>query len=130
MENIQSYIEPTIQYLDWFTIIVASIAAVASGFNWWKNKKQLQKIKIYFQTPNEKIYLENFDITRKTVTRSELMGILGIIQKDSKERYNIEYLGTKEFFQNLYDVQNSKKDELTIEITPDELKQFNINKAG
>ena len=129
MQNILQLIEIGIEWLDKFTIIVASIAAVASGRNWWRNRKQLQKIKIYFQTPNEKIHLEKFDITRKSLTRSELMGILSIIQKDSTVRYNIEHLGTKEFFQDIFDIQNSKKDELVIKLTQKELEQFMIKSS-
>jgi len=129
MQNILQLIEIGIEWLDKFTIIVASIAAVASGRNWWRNRKQLQKIKIYFQTPNEKIHLENFDITRRSLTRSELMGILGILQRSSEKRYNIEHLGTKEFFQDLFDIQNGEKDELVIKLTQNELEQFMIKSS-
>jgi hypothetical protein len=90
-----------------------------TGLNWWHNKKQLEKIPIYF---NDKKL--NLDITRKDISRQELQGILGILRKDMKEHYHIEYLSTLQYLDAIYNVQRCRSDKLTIFITAEELKQF------
>ncbi|OHE05242.1 hypothetical protein [Sulfurimonas sp. RIFOXYB12_FULL_35_9] len=121
-------IESIISILDIITIFFATITMLAVLWNWYKNKKSNDKIVIYFQTQTETILLKNISIIRKHITRSEVLGILGVVQKNSKERYNIAYLSQTRFFNDLYDIQTSKSDKLVIEITDEELEQFDITK--
>lgn len=86
------------------------------------------KIVIYFQTQTTTVLLENISIIRKHITRSEVLGILGVVQKNSKERYNIAYLSQTRFFDDLYEIQIGKSDKLIMEITDEELEQFDITK--
>jgi len=78
------------------------------------------------------IYLKNGDtlydtglgVLRKDCTRSEVLGILGMIQKDGVSRYNIAYLKKPEFLRMLYDVQRARRDKVVIELKDEEMKQF------
>jgi hypothetical protein len=123
--------------MDWTTIVFAFLAMFGTGLNWWHNKKQLEKIPIYFN--DKKLNLDitrkdisryfndkklNLDITRKDISRQELQGILGILRKDMKEHYHIEYLSTLQYLDAIYNVQRCRSDKLTIFITAEELKQF------
>jgi len=117
-------IDSTISILDKITIVFATITMVTVLWNWFKNIKSNDKIVIYFQTQTTTVLLENISIIRKHITRSEVLGILGVVQKNSKERYNIAYLSQTRFFDDLYEIQIGKSDKLVIEITDEELEQF------
>lgn len=121
-------IDSTISILDKITIVFATITMVTVLWNWFKNRKSNDKIVIYFQTQTTTVLLENISIIRKHITRSEVLGILGVVQKNSKERYNIAYLSQTRFFDDLYEIQIGKNDKLIIEITDEELEQFGINR--
>jgi hypothetical protein len=120
-------IDSTISILDKITIVFATITMVTVLWNWFKNRKFNDKIVLCFKTQAETILLKNISIIRKHITRSEVLGILGVVQKNSKERYNIAYLSQTRFFDDLYEIQIGKSDKLVIEITDEELEQFDIN---
>lgn len=120
-------IDSTISILDKITIIFATITMVTVLWNWFKNIKSNDKIVIYFQTQTTTVLLENISIIRKHITRSEVLGILGVVQKNSKERYNIAYLSQTRFFNDLYEIQIGKSNKLVIEITDEELEQFDVS---
>ncbi|MDQ1245543.1 MAG: hypothetical protein QG565_1884 [Campylobacterota bacterium] len=120
-------IDSTISILDKITIVFATITMVTVLWNWFKNRKSNDKIVIYFQTQTTTVLLENISIIRKHITRSEVLGILGVVQKNSKERYNIAYLSQTRFFDDLYEIQIGKSDKLVIEITDKELEQFDVS---
>ena len=120
-------IDSTISILDKITIVFATITMVTVLWNWFKNIKSNDKIVIYFQTQTITVLLENISIIRKHITRSEVLGILGVVQKNSKERYNIAYLSQTRFFDDLYEIQIGKSDKLVIEITDEELEQFDVS---
>lgn len=121
-------IDSTINILDKITIVFATITMITVLWNWFKNRKSNDRIKICFQTQAKTFMLENISIIRKHITRSEVLGILGVVQKDSSKRFNIAYLSQTCFFDDLYEIQIGKSDKLIIEITDEELEQFGINK--
>lgn len=113
-----------IDALDKITIVFAFVTMIGVIYNHFR---QNQKIQIYFLLDGkEEIFLENISIIRKHITRSEILGMLGVIQKNSKERYNIEYLSEAKFFEDLYNIQKGGSQKLLIEVSADELEQFNI----
>ncbi|MDK9694593.1 MAG: hypothetical protein OEL19_10180 [Sulfurimonas sp.] len=120
-------IDSTISILDKITIVFATITMVTVLWSWFKNRKSNDKIAIHFKTQTITVLLENISIIRKHITRSEVLGILGVVQKNSKERYNIAYLSQARFFDDLYEIQIGKSDKLVIEITDEELEQFGVS---
>ena len=108
-----------ITWMDYITIVVSFITLFFVIKNWLIEKKQLDKISIYF---NDKKL--NLDITRKDITRAELQGILGILRKDMTKNYDIKYLATIDYLDSIYKVQKDKVNKLKIEIKETELKQF------
>lgn len=114
-----SSFQEVITWMDWITIVFAFFAMLGTGINWRNNKKQLQRVPIYFN--NKKL---NLDITRKDVSRQELQGILGVLRKDMKTHYHVEYLSSIEYLDKIYQIQKCNKNMLDIIITNEELKQF------
>ncbi len=102
-----------------FTVVITLCTVVGVGLNFRNNKKQLEKVPIFFN--HRKL---NLDIIRKNISRAELQGILGIFRKDMNKNYDIEYLSTIEFLDSIYRVQKSKEDKLIIKLQEDELNQF------
>ncbi len=99
--------------------LITLCTVVGVGLNFRNNKKQLEKVPIFFN--HRKL---NLDIIRKNISRAELQGILGVLRKDTNKNYDVEYLSTIEFLDSIYRVQKSKEDKLIIKLQEDELKQF------
>ncbi|MGD9596463.1 hypothetical protein [Wolinella succinogenes] len=112
-----------IDALDKITIVFAFVTMIGVIYNHFR---QNQKIQIYFLLGGKEIFLENLSIIRRHITRSEILGMLGVIQKNSKERYNIEYLSEAKFFEDLYELQKGGSKKLLIKVTADELEQFSV----
>lgn len=110
-------LEKVITWMDWATIIFSFLAMFAAGLNWWNNKKQFKPIKIIIEKNGTKDILP-LDIIRKNFTRSEVFGVLGAFDKDSN--FNIKSTSSRDFFNQISDIQESKSDELIIKITDED----------
>jgi len=81
---------PLWDYIDGLVTTGTLVAVVINIYLNSKNKEiELEEISIYFNDKKLEISL-----ARKDVSRSEISGLLGLIQKDSKERHNIDYMST------------------------------------
>ena len=65
-------------------------------------------------------------ILRKDCTRSELMGILGMIRKNMRENLDITYMKDPQMLKNLYTVQKGTSKQFVIPLTAQEARQFII----
>ncbi len=63
-------------------------------------------------------------VLRKDCTRSEIMGILGMIQKNPKEKFSISYMKEPKMLKDLYAIQKGSAKRLVIPLTKEEAKQF------
>lgn len=100
-----------LDYLDKFTIVVATFAAIASGWGWYKRKKDNDLIEIVI-TRGNKSEVMPIKILRKQISRAEVCGVLGILH--NTENYNISYLKTPEFFKKINKISRGKLDCLEI----------------
>ena len=82
------------------------------------------EIKIYFQVGNKKIDTK-ITLLRKHFTRSELMGILGVIRKE-KEPYDIAELSSRELLSKFHTIKKEREKEFILKLTQEELEQFSI----
>ncbi|MDK2083297.1 hypothetical protein PT502_05715 [Aliarcobacter butzleri] len=114
-----------IDIMDKITILVAFITLFFVIRNWLNNRKQLKAIKIYFfiKYLDKKILIDD-KLTRKDARRSEIQGVLGNKLIKGVPRYDIDYLSNESYFNNVFEIQNTKIDELIIEIDDDEIGQF------
>jgi hypothetical protein len=100
-----------ITYMDYATIIFAFLAMFFSGKNFWNNRKLSKYIPLYIDKCGEMEFL-GIEIMRKDFTRSELLGILRALEKSG--RFDILYTSTKDFYTQLKDVQEARKNEFII----------------
>jgi len=111
----------------WASVDVAS--AVAMGVMAFLAYREFisseDEIRIYFNV-DDKLIDTGLSILRKDSNRSELLGILGMIQKDPTKRFSIQYLKDKKFLTNLHALQKGKSLKLEVIISPNELAQFEV----
>ncbi|MDC9728535.1 MAG: hypothetical protein PSN04_04295 [Methyloprofundus sp.] len=125
--------EQILEKLDQLSTVIGLIGTVCSVSIWvllkTKEKFNEQRIKILLKMP-EKCFKLPYEIERKYLTRSELQGLLGVLpMNETKQRYELSFLNTPDFFKNLKEAQNNK-DASSIEIIcyQHEEAQFNLGK--
>lgn len=120
-------INQAINWMDKVTIVFSFLTMVGVFWNLWKKTKQMEKIKIYFikERTKEKVLIDE-NLARKDCLRSEIQGILRTKLQKGFPRYEIDYVGTDKYFENIYKIQAEKSDELLIYLKDDELQQFGI----
>ena len=79
---------------------------------------------IRFKLPDEKLINTGLSSLRKDFNRQEVLGLLGMIQKDAKNRFDIDFTKTGTFLQRIQDIQKGKEKTFDIDISEEELKQF------
>jgi flagellar motor component MotA len=109
------------------TASAVALAALAF-FGYMEYSKSEDKIKIYFKVDNQKQIDTNLSILRKNFSRSEVFGLLGMIQKDAKGRFDIAYSRDKSMLDALHAVQKGDKDSFVIPINSNEFEQFDVKK--
>jgi flagellar motor component MotA len=100
--------------------------AVLAFFGYMEYSKSEDKIKIYFKVDNQKQIDTNLSILRKNFSRSEVFGLLGMIQTNAKDRFDIAYSRDKSMLDALHAVQKGDEDSFVIPVSSDELMQFDI----
>jgi len=110
----------------WFGILDTASAvalAILAFFGYLEFVRSEDAIKIFFDTDGEVVDTK-LSILRKNFTRGELMGVLGMIQKDSKKRFEIQSLKEISILQRLQQIQTSKDQSFHLKVTDEELAQF------
>jgi len=116
-------------WLDYVTIIFSTITMLGVFWNIVRNKRQFDKIKIFFiiKSNNKEILIDK-NLIRRDCKRSEIQGILRNKLIKGEKVYDIEYLKSDGYFENIYQVQTIKSDVLKIYLEDDELKPFGLKK--
>ena len=118
-----------ITYMDYMTIIFSFITMIFEIINYFKNKRQYDRIKIYFVVKStNKMILIDKNILRKDCQRSEIQGVLRTKLIKGKSYYEIDYLKNDKYYQSIYNIQITKSNILKIYLEDDELTQFGIQK--
>jgi len=63
-------------------------------------------------------------LLRKYITRAEILGVLGMIQNDSRVRFNLDYAGSPKFLEQINKVQKGKKDEIVVKVSEKEFFKY------
>ena len=110
-----------IDVLDVITILFSTLTLVFVVINFFYNlyarKKENQLIKILIIKDGVEKQLP-IGIPRKQISRSEVLGMLGVFDKQSY--FEIAYTSKKEFFDQITEIQNNKKDVLRIYLQPND----------
>ena len=101
------------QHIDNSTAIALAVLALFAYIEYAKGEDE---IPIIFLVDGKEIDT-NFKLLRKSVTRSEILGILGMIQKSSTGRYDIKNDMAYMLMENIAEVQKGKKDKIYINMT-------------
>ncbi len=122
-----------LNWVDRISSVIGIGGAIFSWLIWLKLRRRErfneQRITIFLKFEGRIVTLP-YAIERKNLTRSELLGLLGLLPMKVKEkRYSLNFLNTREFFQCLKAAQD-KKDVHLIEIkcADEELEQFDLEK--
>ena len=116
---------PLWNFIDGIATASTLVAVIVNMYINNKNKeKLLQKIKVFFQTDGIQEEKPRFEIVRKDFTRAEISGYLSEIRFDSSQRFNINHLSTKKYFDDIINVQKNIIDEIVIEVEKDQLDIF------
>lgn len=122
--------------------IAGIAAAVFSLFAWIKARqiqKELemertrlkQKVQIVLRHGGQSIPLSNILLTRAELTRSEIMGYLGMLPTKEGRRFNLSHTSTREFLEQIEGIkEGTKEGTLVIPCTQAELKQFDFASVG
>lgn len=118
--------------IDWLeefygALDVAAAVALAMFAIWGyiEYSRQEESVKIVFAVNGQSIDTR-LSFLRKNCTRSEVLGVLGMIQKDPKTRFEIASMKKAAFLDNLGQVQKGSAKELYIILTQSELEQFEM----
>lgn len=126
--------------LGFFANFIGVFSAIFAGGAWyqaWKLKRDLLEdtkrknsyveVKLRLTGGNTEIQLP-VELRREILTRSELLGYLGMLpMKEKGKRYSLEYLSKREFSRKINQLAASKKEsELIIPCSKEELAQFDV----
>lgn len=109
--------------VDTSSAVALALLAVAA---YWEYIKGEDKIKIYFLVDNKKIDTK-LSLLRKDFSRSELMGVLGMIQKDQDKRFKISYFQNPAILEEIQKIQKGNGEEFSIKLSKDEFDKFKLN---
>ena len=120
--------------LDTATAIALAVLAFNAYIEYAKNEDEIElKIGIYEKGKYKKPLIKDFSeiagdkvkVLRKEVNRSEIMGILGMFQRDMKTRFEMNDNKLKiMFLKNLKEIQKGKDNVLIIPIIKEDYENF------
>ena len=117
--------------LDTSTVIALAILAFSAYMEYAKGEDEIAlKFEILDESGNiiDREYLksngEKLIILRKNTTRAEVLGIMGMIQKKSTGRYDIDNRIQKTFLDRINEIQKGKGNELLIPIMKKDYDKF------
>ena len=79
---------------------------------------------------SDKTYIDTgLSSLRKEFNRQEVLGLLGMIQKDAQKRFNIDFTKNSVFLQRIQEIQKGKSKVFDIDVNAKELEQFKCGQA-
>jgi len=115
---------PTVWHLYEILDTASAVAlAILAFLGYMEFVRSEESIKIYFDI-DDRVIDTKLSLLRKNFTRGELLGVLGMIQKNSKNRFEIQSLKELSLLERLQQIQKSSEKEFHIRVTKEELDQF------
>jgi len=87
--------------------------------------KAEDEIKIYFKVEGKR-YETGLSLLRKDCTRGEILGVLGMMQRTTKERFSFDSKELPILLKEVQEVQKGNKNSFELRMNRDELEQFVI----
>jgi len=83
-------------------------------------------IELKFKIDDNEPISTGLSLLRKHFTRSETMGVLGMIQKDQGTRYRLKFFQDKRILDKIHNIQKGKDKEFIITMDKKEAEQFEL----
>jgi hypothetical protein len=111
----------------WSTVDVAFAVAlgVMAFLAYREFIKSEDEVKIYFKVEGKR-YDTGLSLLRKDCTRGEILGVLGMMQRTTKERFSFDSKELSILLKEVQEVQKGVKDNFELSMSRDELEQFVI----
>ncbi|MBO7381403.1 MAG: hypothetical protein J6U05_07035 [Neisseriaceae bacterium] len=109
-----------------FAFIIMILTIIGWGSSFYQYRKMKQEISIVIIKNGIPKTLP-ITLLRKNFTRAELMGVLGIYDKNHK--FDIYHTTQKEFFDDIHAIQLGKKDKIFIRISENDKFDFHFPQA-
>jgi len=115
----------------WSSIDVASAVALAAlaFFAYRQMLRDDDEVRIMFEV-NGKRHDTGLCLLRKDCTRSEIIGVLGMMQRRTKERFAYDPAHLHDLLNELNRVQKGKAKELAVPLSQEEFEQFVLAKEN
>jgi len=115
----------------WGTIDISfSVALGIMAFLAYKEFIQSEdEIKIYFDVEGQEVDT-GLSLLRKDCSRGEILGILGMIQQESKKRFSLETKRVPILLKELQDIQKGNENKIVVEMNQEEFEQYDLVALG
>ncbi len=109
-----------LQAIDTATAIALALFAFFGYIEYFRSENS---IKIFFDIEGKKVDT-GLSLLRKNFTRNEVLGVLGMIQKDQEKRFRLSFFQDKKVLEKLQQIQTGKDREFVIKMSEKEAEQF------
>ena len=87
--------------------------------------KSEDQIKIHFNVNGREIET-GLSLLRKDCSRGEILGILGMMQKESAKRFSIETSRVPVLLKEIQEVQKGNAEKIVVDMTQEEFEQYDL----
>jgi len=87
--------------------------------------KSEDEIKIYFKVDGNEIET-GLSLLRKDCSRGEILGILGMVQKESAKRFSIETSRVPVLLKEIQEIQKGNAEKIVVDMTQEEFEQYDL----
>ena len=115
------------------TGLVAFAGTAYSAFKWWQHQRRQRElevpvpVRLVSALGGSLLYELPFQPPRRTVTRAEVLGLLGMIPStEPGRRYEWEWLHQPEFMRDLEEIYQGKRQVLEIHLNEAEFAQVRV----
>ncbi len=111
--------------------IIAFLGTAYSAFRWWRHQRrerQLQEpvvVRLVAQANGRRLLELPYRPSRRTVTRAEVLGLLGMIPS-RQQRFDWKWLLKPEFMRHIEEIHTGDRDVLEIPLTDEEFRQLDL----
>ena len=111
--------------------ILAFLGTAYSVFRWWRHQqreRQLREpvvIRLVAEQGGRQLLELPYMPTRRTVTRAEVLGLLGMIPS-RQQRFDWKWLLKPQFMQHIEEIHSGTRNVLEIPITEEEFRQLDV----
>jgi len=119
-----------LEFLNNVLIITGSLGAIYSAWSWWKHRRrekaleELVTLQLVSSLDGRPFHTLGIRPQRRSVSRQEVLGLIGMIPTRENRRYSCAYFSTQAFMDQLDAVHAARADILALQFSPAEAEIF------